>query len=101
MPSTPYKLRFSEKAAKEWRKLDPALKAQFAGKLKERMAHPRVAASALHGMRDCYRIKLRDAGYRLVYKVYDAELVVLVIAIGRRDGDAVYKDAKRRIDERD
>ena len=34
--------------------------------------------------------------YRLVYEVIDREVVVLVIAIGKRDKDEVYRKAHRR-----
>jgi mRNA interferase RelE/StbE len=48
-------------------------------------------------MKDCYKIKLRSAGYRLVYQVRDSELVVSVIAVGKRERHAVYKAAVKRI----
>ncbi|EFO1264977.1 stability protein StbE [Escherichia albertii] len=48
---------------------------------------------------DCYKIKLRTLGYRLVYQVNDKELLVLVIAIGKREYSAVYEDATKRLDE--
>ena len=38
-----------------------------------------------------YKIKLRTAGYRLAYEVIDEEIVVYVLAIGKRDKDAIYK----------
>lgn len=37
-------------------------------------------------MPDCYKIKLRQSGCRLVYRVEDDVMVILIIAIGRRDG---------------
>ncbi len=42
------------------------------------------------------KIMLRAIGYRLVYEVRDAEVVVLVIAVGRRDAADVYDRAARR-----
>jgi mRNA interferase RelE/StbE len=48
-------------------------------------------------MRDCYKIKLRSAGYRLVYQVRDDELVVSVVAVGKRERHAVYRTAVKRI----
>lgn len=45
---------------------------------------------------DRYKIKLRSVGYRLVYEVRDEMLVVLVIAVGRRDHNEVYRKADRR-----
>ena len=56
----------------------------------------RPPSAKLHGSKDRYKIKLRSAGYRLVYTVEDDRLVVLVIAIGRRDRSEVYEKAKRR-----
>ncbi|TDN67333.1 type II toxin-antitoxin system RelE/ParE family toxin [Paraburkholderia sp. BL10I2N1] len=92
----PYDLLFKESAAKEWKKLDGDTKQQFAKKLKERLENPRVQHDALHGMKDCYKIKLRTKGYRLVYKVEDEIVTVRVIAVGRRDGGEVYDEAEKR-----
>ncbi|MEN3146161.1 type II toxin-antitoxin system RelE/ParE family toxin [Neorhizobium sp. IRAMC:178] len=91
-----YELAFLDVALKEWRKLDSNIREQFKKKLTERLENPRVAAAQLHGSTNRYKIKLRAIGYRLVYEVRDTQLVVLVIAIGRRDRDAVYKAAEKR-----
>lgn len=45
------------KALKELRKLDGAVRLQFLRKLEERQSPPRVPSDALHGMKDCYKIK--------------------------------------------
>ena len=42
---------------------------------------------------DCYKIKLRAIGYRLVYQVIDSDVVVLVLAVGKRENEAVYRSA--------
>lgn len=91
-----YKLAFLEEALREWHKLDPGLRALFKKKLSERLTGPRVASAKLSGHPDRYKIKLRAAGYRLVYEVKDDQLLVLVIAVGRRERDAVYQLAERR-----
>ncbi|MDB2414729.1 type II toxin-antitoxin system RelE/ParE family toxin [Rickettsiales bacterium] len=92
-----YKITFLEDALKEWKKLPEDLKKRFKSKLSERMKEPRVKSSALHGMRDCYKIKFRAIGYRLVYKVYDDRLVIQIVAVGKRDKNIVYKRAKDRV----
>ncbi|MBL4630626.1 MAG: type II toxin-antitoxin system RelE/ParE family toxin [Paraglaciecola sp.] len=46
---------------------------------------------------DCYKIKLRSAGYRLVFQVRDDEIVVSVVAVGKRERNQVYKIALKRI----
>jgi mRNA interferase RelE/StbE len=81
---------------KEWSKLAPGIRDHFANKLEERLADPHVPASKLGGLPDCYKIKLKSAGYRLVYRVEDDRLVVLVLTIGRRDRSRVYKIAAKR-----
>lgn len=92
-----YRLVFKAQAKKEWDKLGATVRGQFKMKLAERIEEPRIEASRLNGMQDCYKIKLRGAGYRLVYQVRDNELVVSVIAVGKRERNAVYKAAVKRI----
>ncbi|MBN3186368.1 hypothetical protein H4F65_09925 [Pectobacterium brasiliense] len=48
-------------------------------------------------MVDCYKIKLRSAGYRLVYQVFEHEIVVLVLVVGKRERSEVYQTAKDRL----
>ncbi len=91
-----YKLTFLVEAEKEWRKLDANTRTQFKKKLVERLETPRVPSAKLHGSKDRYKIKLRSSGYRLVYEVRDADIVVLVIAIGKRERSEVYTAADRR-----
>ena len=91
-----YELAFHPDALTEWGKLDPSVRAQFKKKLAERLVNPRIPAAQLSGRKDRYKIKLRTVGYRLVYEVRDAELIVLVVAIGKRERNAVYKSAVKR-----
>jgi len=88
-----YELDFLEDALKEWRKLDANTREQFKRKLVERCRNPHVPSARLHGGRDIYKIKLRTVGYRLVYQVLQREVVVMVIAVGRRDKRDFYDDA--------
>lgn len=94
-----YSLEFKESALKEWRKLDGTIRAQFKKKLAERLEQPRVASARLSGMADCYKIKLKNAGYRLVYQVDDQRIVVIVVAVGKRENFAVYRSAEGRLKE--
>lgn len=91
-----YKLDFYEDALKEWRKLDGTVREQFRSKLLERLENPRVPSAKLRDATDRYKIKLKSMGYRLVYEVVDREIVVVVVAIGKRERSAVYKAATKR-----
>ena len=92
-----YKLRFDEKAWAEWQKLDGSVRAVFKAKLTERLAQPRIPSAALHGMSDCYKIKLQAQGLRLVYRVDDAVIFVTVIGVGRCDKSQIYLSAQKRL----
>jgi mRNA interferase RelE/StbE len=91
-----YELAFLDAALKEWRKLDSQTREQFKAKLEERLLNPKIPSARLHGSKDRYKIKLRNAGYRLVYEVRDQQLLVLVVAVGKRERNEVYKVAERR-----
>ena len=92
-----YELEFKESALKEWHKLDNSIRELFKKRLAERLASPRVESARLTGFPDCYKIKLRDAGYRLVYRVCDNLVLITVIAVGKRENNQVYRNAKERV----
>jgi mRNA interferase RelE/StbE len=92
-----YELQFLPSALKEWKRLAAPLQVQFKRKLTERLVHPHVPADALHGMASHYKIKLRSAGYRLVYRVEESSITVTVVAVGRRERSAAYKAAHDRL----
>ena len=86
-----FELGFLDEALKEWDKLDGNTRNQFKKKLAERLTNPRVPSARLSGRKDRYKIKLRNVGYRLVYEVRDNELIVVVVAVGKRERSAVYR----------
>lgn len=91
-----YELSFHPDALAEWQKLDGSVREVFKKKLAECLHTPRVPGSKLSGHKDRYKIKLRDAGYRLVYEVHDKVLILVVIAVGKRERNAVYKSVAGR-----
>jgi len=92
-----YRLKFVPDALAEWNALDGSLKEPLRKLLKKRLENPRVPGAELKGeLRDCYKIKLLKQGYRLIYAVEDDVMVVLVLAIDRRDKSAAYHAAIKR-----
>jgi mRNA interferase RelE/StbE len=92
-----FNLEFHVLALKEWQKLDNSIKEQFKKQLQKRLVNPRVASAKLHGdLENFYKIKLRSISYRLVYEVIDHNLIVLVIAVGKRNHDEVYQKVSSR-----
>lgn len=64
------------------------------------LQNPHIIANRLSGGQHLYKIKLRSAGYRLVYQVEDDKVMVFVIAVGKREKNAVYDTAEERLAER-
>lgn len=94
--SSKYRLKFLPIALKEWKKLGFTIQIQFKKKLSERLEDPHVPSARLHGYKNYYKIKLRTLGFRLVYEVIDQALVVIVIGVGKRDKDKIYKSIQNR-----
>ena len=92
-----YELEFDPRALKEWNKLGATVRQQFKKKLPEVLRFPRIEANQLRELPDCYKIKLRSAGYRLVYQVQEERITVFVVAIGKREGEKAYSYAEKRL----
>ena len=93
-----YRLKFLPAALDEWNALDGSIKAILKKLLRKRLEQPRLPGAELNReLRDCYKIKLLKQGYRLVYQVEDDVLVVLVLAVAKREDMAVYRAAIERL----
>jgi len=89
-----YKLKFLPSALKEWRKLAPEIREKLKKQLGRRLENPHIDSTRIRGYKHHYKIKLRSAGYRLIYEVEEKEIAVYVICVGRRD--TIYKILKKR-----
>ena len=84
-----YSIVFQTKALKEFDRLENAVRRRIAPKIDSLTDNPRPAdAVKLSGYKDYFRIRVGD--YRIVYRIQDDRLVVLIIRVGAR-GD-VYKN---------
>ncbi|QCJ69078.1 type II toxin-antitoxin system mRNA interferase toxin, RelE/StbE family [Providencia heimbachae] len=92
-----YSIKFRDDAVKEWKKLGVTVQRQFAKKLKSLIENPHIPSAKLGGLPNCYKIKLKASGYRLVYEVIDNELIIIVITVGKRNRNEVYDIAKDRL----
>jgi len=92
-----YSLEFDARALKEWHKLGDTVRQQLKKKLVTILVNPRIEANRLHAFPDCYKIKLRSSGYRLVYQVIDQEVMVFVVAVDKREREQVYRKAAERL----
>ena len=96
--ATKYRLKFLPAVLKEWFTLDGSVKEVLRKALKKRLEQPHLPGSELHGdLHGCYKIKLRQQGYCLVYNVEDDVLVVLVLAVDKRENMVAYRSALERL----
>ena len=96
-----YRLQFVPSAWTEWQKLDGSVKEPLRKLLKKRLDNPHVPGAALHGaLAGHYKIKLNRQGYRLVYGVQDDVLLVMVMAVDKREDSVVYQSAMARVSEK-
>ena len=92
-----YELEFDKRALKEWKKLGKTTQQQFKNKLTQVLKNPKIEANRLRELPDCYKIKLLNSGYCLIYQVQEKRVVVFVVAIGKREKDEAYKNADNRL----
>ncbi|MEY4921448.1 MAG: hypothetical protein RLY17_165 [Pseudomonadota bacterium] len=93
-----FNVDFDERALKEWHKLDKAIREQFKKKLRKLQENPYIESARLHGdLAGCFKIKLRASGFRLIYKAIDEEIVIWIVAVGKREDEKAYDIAKKRI----
>jgi len=93
-----YRLQFLPEALKEWEDLDGSIKQSLKKLLEKRLDNPHLPGAELtRDLRGCYKIKLLKQGVRLVYRVADDALIVLVLAVDRREKNAAYRSAIERL----
>ena len=96
-----YRLQFVPSAWAEWQELDGSVKEPLRKLLKKRLDNPHVLGAALHGaLSGHYKIKLNKQGYRLVYGVQDDMLIVMVMAVDKREDSVVYQSALQRVSDK-
>ena len=96
-----YRLFFVPSALQEWKALDGSVKEPLRKLLRKRLNNPHIPGGALHGeLEGYYKIKLRKQGYRLVYGVEDDVLIVIVMAVDKREDGVVYRSVFTRLTEK-
>ena len=67
-------------------------------KLAKRLIEPIAPSDKLSGYENIYKIKLRSSGFRLAYEVREDKIIVVVLAVGKRENNDVYDSLKGRLD---
>ncbi|MGH2358048.1 MAG: type II toxin-antitoxin system RelE family toxin [Candidatus Limnocylindria bacterium] len=78
-----YAVELLPSAAKQLEVLDRSIQRRVARKIEQLAGEPRGPGSVkLRGAEDIWRLRVGD--YRILYRIEDARLIVLVIRIGHR-----------------
>jgi len=95
-----YDYKFYKEAEKDLDKLNNSVKILFAKKLSQIIKNPDIGKDLgnknnlkLAGLKKVYFDNKR---YRVVYEVKEKEIIIHIIAIGKRDNMKVYKQANER-----
>jgi len=98
-----YAYKFHPEAEKELGKLNRSVQLLFAKTLKKILKSPELGLDLgnknnlnLSGLKKMYFDHKR---YRIVYQILEEEIVIHLIAIGKRDKMEVYEKASERIEE--
>jgi mRNA interferase RelE/StbE len=96
-----YKIKLTKIAAENLQKIDKKTLKQILNKVESLKTEPDLIGKPLKGPLKEYR-SVRAAGqrYRIIYKVINEEVVVIIIAVGiRREGDKkdIYELMKKYI----
>jgi len=93
MKESPYTILFTREAKRSVEKLDPSVRKIIAKAIKSLAANPskgKPLAYDLAGLRS-----LRTSDYRIIYRIKEKKLLIIVIAVGHRR--EIYKRLKELI----
>ena len=83
----PWRIDFADSAAKQLRKLDPAVARRITNFLRDRVVpaeDPRTLGAALKGDELGQFWKYRVGDYRIIAEIRDREVRILVVRLGHR-----------------
>jgi len=96
-----YNFKFHPEAQKELLKLNKSIQILFTKKLKQIINNPEVGKQLgnknnlkLAGLRKAY---FNNKKHRIVYEIVEQEVLIYIIAVGKRDEMDVYKRADGRV----
>lgn len=106
-----WNIEFLEEAVKDIKKLDRAVQVQVLKGIQKVSRNPLPAEEGGHGkplgnkrgvhLTNLMKIKFRELGIRVVYKVERVDEIMKIIVISARTDEQVYKEAAKRREKHD
>ena len=92
-----YKIEISNAVKKDIKNLPRNIQKKIDGVFILLSSTPEIGDTLTGEFRDylSYHFKVSNVEYRIIYKIYKNELVVLIILVGTREN--IYKQLKRRV----
>lgn len=99
-----YSFKFNPEAKKDLEKLNKSVQILFAKKLKQILKSPEIGKNLgnknnlnLTGLKKVY---FHNKQYRIVYQIVENEIIIYIIAVGKRENMLVYKQAHQRLGDK-
>jgi len=96
-----YAFRFHPEAEKELAKLNKSIQVLFTKALKKILKSPELGLDLGNknnlNLVGCKKMYFDNKRYRIVYEVFEDEVLIHIVAIGKRDKMDVYTKASERV----
>lgn len=96
-----YKVSLTPDAARDFRNLDQSVKDQVAKQLRKLETSPQLGeplgCRAGLDLTGCYKLYAARKTVRIVYRILEMQIIVEIVAIGKREDLAVYREAVKRL----
>ena len=90
-----YQIKFSEKAKKDFKKLDNVIQLRITKYLKKVSETPKAFGKALEDeLVGFWSYRVADK-YRIVVEIQDDKLIIYIVAVGKRE--TIYDETKKRL----
>jgi mRNA interferase RelE/StbE len=90
MKESPYTIVFTREAKRNVEKLDPSIRGIIARAIESLAANPAKGKPLAYDLAGLH--SLRTSDYRIIYRIREKELLIIVIAVGHRR--EIYKKLK-------
>jgi len=77
-----YNILFDKKALDFFKKLDKSIQERIGKKIQELAGNPRLGVPLIGNLAGLWKLRIGD--YRVIYKIIEGNLVILVLKIGHR-----------------